>query len=250
MSAAASRSRRAATTTGRERLRRRGRQLDQAMADGRIPALLVAIITGLLLCAFLLTDDYRVETVSVDGVQYGDAGEVVTVAGMLDRSAFEVDLERTAARIAALPYVEWVTVDLRYPGRATISIQERRPEIVVIENGQSSLVASSGMIFADGEVEGLPQLLVHLPDGGQGEALPTELVAAVKAIAGVYGPSVELVWNQNFGLAMERPDERLVIFGEPVEIEAKLTVLGAIEDQVDDEWTQLDLRVPTRPAYR
>ena len=246
MSAAASRSRRAAATTGRARWR----QLDRAMADGRIPALLVVIITSLLLYAFLLTDDFRVETVSVDGVQYGNAGEVVDVARMLDRSAFEVDLEGAATRIAALPYVERVTVDLRYPGQATISIQERRPEIVVIENGQSSLVSSNGTIFADGEVEGLPHLVAHVPDGLEVETLPPELVAAVQAVAGIYGPSVELVWNQEFGLAMERPDKRLIIFGEPVEIEAKLTVLGAIEDQVDDDWTQLDLRVPTRPAYR
>ncbi|CAN5572472.1 hypothetical protein BH23CHL2_BH23CHL2_07250 [soil metagenome] len=250
MTAAAPESRPARPAGDRVRLAAVAGQLDRLMESGQLPALLVVVVTGLLLGSFLLTDDYRVESVTIDGIRYGDADEIVAESGMLDQSSFRVNLEQAAERIALLPYVERVTVELSFPGRASISIQERRPEIVVDQAGEFSLVSLDGIIIAPGDVEGLPQLRSDRSGALNEDALTPELVGAVRSLAGVYGPLTMLLWNQEIGLVMERPDERLVIFGEPDQIEAKLAVLSALESQIDADWTQLDLRVPTRPAYR
>lgn len=250
MTAAAPESQPVRPARGRDRFAAIAGQLDRLMESGQLPALLVVLVTGLLLGSFLLTDDYRVESVTIDGVRYGDADEVVAESRMLNQSSFRVDLEQTAARIARLPYVEQVTVELKFPGLAVISIQERRPEIVVAQGGEFSLVSSNGMIIADGDVEGLPHLRSDRTDTLTDDVLTPDLVGAVRSVAGVYGPLTVLLWNQEIGLVMERPDERLVIFGEPDQIEAKLAILSAIENKIDADWTRLDLRVPTRPAYR
>ncbi|MEZ4520387.1 MAG: FtsQ-type POTRA domain-containing protein [Thermomicrobiales bacterium] len=234
----------------RERLRALAGQIDRAMANGRIPALLVAIITGLLLGAFLLTNDYRVESVAVEGVEYGSDREVVDASRLLQQSAFDANVEETVARVAALPYVESVSVEIVFPGRATISIDERTPLFILQRDDGASLVSSGGDVIASGVVDGLPLLQVERSSDLPDDAVTPELVDAVTAIAGIYGPGADLIWSEDVGLAMEFSRGRLVIFGDATEIESKLVVLGAIEDQLDGDWTQLDLRVPTRPAYR
>ncbi len=101
-------------------------RLDQAMANGRIPAMLIVIVTGLLLYAFLFTNDFRVETVVVEGLQYGDGAAVVESSGLLDVSAFRARPDVAAAQIGVLPYVESVSVEFAFSG--TGDDQDRRAE--------------------------------------------------------------------------------------------------------------------------
>lgn len=240
---------RSAASRNRARLRSIVARLDDAVVSGRLPALIIVIVTGLTLWAFLFTDDFRVETVTIEGMVHGNGSEVVDAAAMLDRSAFRVQPERAAERIAALPYVEHVVVDLEFPGQATIRIVERTPVLNVETGGQSTLVSADATTIASGRVEGLPRLRVDSRGSAPDTPLTPNVVAAVESIAAVYGPDASLIWNPEIGLVMEMPGGALVNFGEPEDLEAKLVVLAAIEDQIDD-WRQLDLSVPSRPAYR
>lgn len=234
----------------RRRLREFVGWVDEAFVSGRLPALLIVIVTGLMLWAFLFTNDFRVETVAVEGLTYGDGSEVVERSALLDRSAFQAQTEVVAAQIAELPYVEQATVDVRFPGRATIRIVERQPVLNVELDDHDSLVSSEGTPIASGFVEGLP--LLRLDNRGEPleDALSPEVVSAVQSVAAIFGPDATLSWNPDIGLVMEMPGGGLVSFGLPENMDAKLAVLTAIEDQLDESWTQLDLSVPTRPAYR
>jgi cell division septal protein FtsQ len=225
-------------------------RLDASLANGKFPAFMIVIVTGLMLWAFLLTDDYRIETVSVEGLQHGDGAAVIAEADVLDRSAFRVQPAAAAERIAELPFVESVKLDLSFPGRATIRIVERRPALNVEHDGKGLLVSSEARVIATGSVEGLPTLRLDNRGASLDEALSAQVIAASKAIAAVYGPDVTLVWNADIGLVLEMPTGELVNFGPPEHIDAKLTVLAAIESQLAAGWSQLDLSVPTRPSYQ
>jgi POTRA domain, FtsQ-type len=225
-------------------------RLDQAMANGRIPALLIVIVTGLLLYAFIFTDDFRVETVVVEGLKYGDGAAVIQSSDLLDVSAFRARPDAAVAEIAALPYVKSVSVDMRFPGRATIKIEERKPILNVEQDGITSLVSADGYTISSSFVEGLPLLHVDNRGAASEEILSPAVVSAARAVADVYGPDTALIWNPEIGLVMELAQDKMVVFGAPDGIDAKLGVLAAIEAQIDSDWSQLDIRVPTRPSYR
>jgi cell division protein FtsQ len=211
---------------------------------------MIVIVTGLMLWAFLFTNDFRIDSVAIDGLQHGESGVVLAEAALLDRSAFRAEPDAAAERIARLPFVESVTVDLEFPGEATITIVERAPVLNVEHGGEAVIVSGEALAMGSGFIEGLPTLRLDSRGAPLETALSREVILAVTAIAGVYGPDVMLVWSPDVGLVMELPDGALVNFGAPENIEAKLTVLTAIEAQLDEGWSELDLSVPTRPSYR
>lgn len=237
------------TTARHPRLRGVVEWADAALSNGRLPALLISLICGLMLWAFVFSGDFRVETVTIRGLEYGPVEAVEEQALLLDESTFRVQPDAAADRIASLPNVQSVTVDIQFPNSASITIIERTPAINVQVGEDGTLVSSDAHAIAPGFVDGLPVLVLGGGASVQSELDP-EIVKGVTAVAAVYGPDALLVWDPEIGLAMEHPDGGTVIFGEPVDIEAKLTVLAAVELQLEDGWTQLDIRVPTRPSYR
>ncbi len=221
---------------------------DAALTTGRLPALLVAIICGAMLWGFLATDDYRVQHVTISGLEYGDAQAVEKQAQLLDAPLFTVAPEEVAERIAALPNIEHVRVDVRFPDAAIIMITERAPAINIQAGDETRLLSADAALVAEEHITGLPVLEVAA-DADVG-AIDEEIVAATVSITAVYGPEAGLTWDANIGLALDHPAGGVVIFGEPVDIDAKLAVLAAVEGQLSDDWSQLDIRVPSRPAYR
>lgn len=220
-------------------------------SSGRLPAFLVALTAGLLGFAFLFTVDYPVSAITVEGLNVGEAREVVEASGLLGDPVFHAELEAAAERIAALPYVERVEVSLTFPGEATIAITEREPALILARGRERALVATSGAIMAPStDLDGLPVLKVGQDAPLDGSALPQELVDAIALIADERGADVDLSWTSNDGLVLKLPSGRMAIFGEPERPAAKLAVLAAVENQIEADWEVLDLREPTRPAYR
>jgi cell division septal protein FtsQ len=218
-------------------------------SSGRLPAMLVALVSGLLAFAFLFTFDYPVSEITVEGLTVGDAHDVVDASGMLGEPAFRAELEDAAAGVARLPYVERVEVMLTFPGEATILVTERTPALILAQGAERSLIATTGSVMAEStDARELPVLKV-----GPGEpagALPADLVAMIGSIVKMRGTDAELSWTGEDGLILTLPSGQMVIFGETDQPAAKLAVLEAVEEQIDADWEILDLREPTRPAYR
>lgn len=219
--------------------------------SGRLAAFLVTMMTGLLLFAFLFTPDYPVSTVTVEGLSVGDAPEVVQASGLLGEPAFRAELGEAARAIAALPYVERVQVTLTFPGEATIVVTEREPALVVVQGGSRMLIADSGRVLAmSTDRRDLPVLQVDPAYAPVADGLPGELLAAIAMIVESHGVDVELVWTVNDGIVITLPSGQMVVFGGAELPVSKLAVLAAAEQQIDDDWDVLDIREPTRPAYR
>jgi cell division septal protein FtsQ len=250
MSVRAARRRGVRSLRRRDRLAALGAWLSDFTATGRLPASLVALVTGLMAFAFLFTPDYAVSSVKVEGMQVGDPREIAAVSGLLGESVFQLEANDAARRIGALPYIEQVIVSVRFPGAASVEVVERRPVMIVQRDGRNMLVASGGQVMAPAGDEQLPTLVVSGEPQGAAETVPPDVVAAIQSIAAVHGPSARLSWDADDGLALVTEEGQRVIFGEAEAIEAKLAVLAAVDEQVDDDWSELDLREPTRPAFR
>ena len=234
----------------RRRLEWLAGQVDPANSSGRLPALLIVILTGILLWAFLLTNDFQIDSVRVQGAELSDVDEVVEMSQALNRSSFRARPDEIAARVETLPAVESASVELRYPGQVTIVVTEREPVLAVTNGLEHALISDDGTVISPRQLAGLPQLSVHGFDALTDADLSTELVAAVRAVFSLYGNESRLTLTRDIGLSLELTGGRSVLLGSPELMDTKLTVLSAVELQVDSNWSQLDLREPSRPAYR
>jgi cell division protein FtsQ len=234
----------------RDRIAAFGAWLADFTASGRLPASLVALVTGIMAIGFLFTPDYSVSRVSIQGMQVGDPHEIADASGLLGEPVFQIEASEAAERIGALPYIEQVVVSVRFPGEVDIEVVERQPVLIVRRDGREMLVAEGGLVMAPAGDETLPTLAVSGEAAGGTDAIPDDIVVAVQRIADVRGPSARLTWDPDNGLVLVIDTGRRVIFGEPEAIPAKLAVLAAVDEQVDVAWSELDLREPTRPAFR
>jgi cell division protein FtsQ len=218
--------------------------------SGRKPAGVVALLTGLLLLAFLYSGLFQINSVTVHGAEYTDVQELIALAAVRDRSVFRTQPEAVAKRIESLSSIQDAQVEVRFPGTVAITIVEPEPVLVIENAGSQALVSADGAVIAERGLEGLPRLLIEGTEPASTFEPSAELVAAVRAIIGLYGDSLDMSWTTDTGLSIDFSDGRIVLIGQPEDIEAKLTVLSAIESQVGSSWSQLDLRVASRPAYR
>ena len=225
-------------------------QFNPLHATGRLPAALVVLLTGVLLGAFLFSDEFKIDTVRVEGAEFSDVEAVIEVSGTLGQSAFRARPDDVAARVEALPAVEHASVEIQYPGQVAIVVQEREPVIAITNGHEQALISEGGTAISSVDLVGLPELSVEGTNSLEDVEVTAELVAAVRAIDALFGDAARIVWTQDIGLNLELTGDRLILIGSPDQIDAKLTVLSAVEHQVDASWSQLDLREPSRPAYR
>lgn len=221
------------------------------LRTGRLPAFLVAVGCCVIAYGFLLSGDYAVTDVAVDGVALSDPAEVAAQASVLGTSVFRVDPDRAAEEIAALPYVHHASVQAEFPSSVRIEIIERQPVLAWrAENGVALLDARGNVL----KIVNGAEVPVIEGDGTAiepGDQLPVERITAAQAIHEQLGGDVDLMsWNSLDGLSVRLPDKRTVIFGDASEMPLKLTLYRELMGAIDEPWTTLDLREPERPAYR
>ena len=103
------------------------RGLAVLVRSGRMPAFFVLAGGILLLYGFLISGDFLVGSVVVRGTSIGDPAEVEITADAIGEPIFTIDASESAARVAALPYVERVTVSTRFPDEVVITVDESVP---------------------------------------------------------------------------------------------------------------------------
>ena len=220
------------------------------LRSGRLPALLVAIGCSVLLYGFLFSPDFTVQRVVVRGVALGDAATVAGVANTLDDSVIAVDADAIAARVAALPTVERVSVQTEWPDRVVILVVERTPALAWEADGRTLLVDARGHVLIERDAGELPRLAVDGAAPEAGDSVPIERVTAALAIANqLVGQTSELRWSDAEGFTATLMNGRTVKLGDAARVPLKLAALSAILQRTD-VWTLLDVSEPDRPYYK
>jgi cell division protein FtsQ len=225
------------------------RRLGELVRSGRMPAFFVLAGALLLLYGFLLSGDFLVGSVVVKGTDIGDPAQIVTTADAIGEPIFTIDASESADRVAALPYVESVTVSTRYPDEVVISIVERTPVVLWQVGSQAFLVDARGNVLAEQSRDGLPFIIVDGEPPAVGAAVDPDRVAAVIAIREALADQIEeLRWTVDDGLVARLHDKRLVILGDAERLPMKLAVYSEVS-RLTEPWSLLDLREPDRPFY-
>jgi cell division protein FtsQ len=246
-----------ATAGASTRPRRRGGRAARAQAvlgawlrSGRLPALLVMLGALGLMYGFMFSRDFLIASVLVRGTSLGNPADVVVTADTIGESIFRIDAGHAAARVAALPYVERVTVATRFPDEVVITVVERQPAALWQVGGTTYLVDARGNVLAEGAAPVLPGVLVDGDAPAVGGTVDPATVAAVIAIRETLGLDIaELRLTHVDGLVVRLNDKRAIVFGAPASIPVKLAVLAEVERR-GAPWSVLDLREPARPYYK
>ena len=216
---------------------------------GRLFAAIGALAGSVLLYGFLLSGDFLISSVVVEGARLGDPAEIVAVAATIDEPVFAVDAAAAAERVAMLPYVARAAVSTRYPNKVTITVVERVPVAVWESGGRAYLVDASGYVLIERMDGSLPLVVDGVGQPGVGVQIEAADVAAVVAIH-------EAFTGRAIGLSRTRTDgfvvalgEQTVVLGGAEGLPKKLAVWQSVAT-LDGTWQLLDLREPDRPYYK
>ncbi len=137
------------------------------MSAGRwrrvLAVLLVGGSAGVAAWAVLFSPLLGVGTIVVSGNDRLSGAEIRRAAAVRDGQPLAtLDVEAVRARIAALPRVERVTVDRRWPRTLRIAVRERTPIAVAPKDGRVALIDRYGVVveLRDKAPAGLPRLRV------------------------------------------------------------------------------------------
>ncbi len=237
------------------RRRRRSMSLRERTLDlvrtGRLPAFLLSVGLGVILFAFAVSDDFRVDTVVIRGNTIAYADSIVERSDAIGRSIFRVDTNEIANRVASHPAVATARIRAELPDRVIVEVTEREPAIVWQTGDQVVLVDEYGWVLAHGEADHVPRVVElegSLPQPGA--QIDPRKVAAAAFLLGELGSSSVLEFDEIDGFVVHlADDERVVMLGDPEDLPVKITALDAVRD-MDVEWTRLDVRDPERPVYQ
>ncbi|MFA9428933.1 cell division protein FtsQ/DivIB [Egicoccus sp. AB-alg2] len=242
-----------------ERIAERRRQVRDQRRRHRLRrtivlAVLLAIVVALVVVE--RSDLVGLEEVQVVGTQRLSVEEVVAAADLpLGTSTLRLGLGAAEDRVERLPLVRDASARRVDPLTVEIRVAERVPALNVRHGDERVLVDRDGVVVAEGNLRGLPQIRVDEAPPAPGEDVTAQpaLANAHRAWRELSGPlRAEVVRYDASG-----PDEldlRLasgvtVRFGRAERVDEKVRSLGAVlEDLGDTEVEAIDVRAPSSPV--
>jgi hypothetical protein len=203
------------------------------------PRGLATILSGLA-CAgllFLLTAPmFRVETPVVRGLQYLSADSILTASDLPGSNRFLISPAFVESEIVRkIPAVHSASVNVDFDGTVTVTVQEREPILLWVQEKKSYWVDAEGVFFpALADRSDLVRLEVRetgLPITFDAEADIDPLVVVHALELTVALPSgTQLIYDAGHGLGMMDPGGWMVYFGNSGMIDQKLDVYRRLMD--------------------
>ena len=238
-------------TTRRSRRQRFHGAVRALIVTGRLPAFMLSVGLAVFVVGFLISHDFVVRSVVVEGNQAAFAGSIVDASGALGQPIFRLDTAEVARRVSAHPAVASASVSARFPDTVVVHLTERVPVLVWQVGTRAVLVDDHGWVIAEAYDAKLPRVFEAQGDlpaiGGQ---LPPQRVQAALSITSRLGAALSsLQYDPATGLTAQLADSRTVVLGEADRLPLKLSVLEAAL-KLPDHWSRLDVREPDRPYYQ
>jgi cell division protein FtsQ len=230
------------------RARLRAHTLD-LVRSGRLPAFLLSVGLAVILFAFALSDDFRVESVIIRGNSIAYADSIVEQSEAIGQQVFQLNTNEIAERVASHPVVESAQVRVALPDRVVVDLVERDPAIVWQTGDRAVLIDEYGWVLAEAETDDLPwvvELEGELP--APGSHIDPGKVAAVMYLNERLSSGGVLEYDEREGFQAYLEDQRVVTFGDADELPVKLEVVAALNEEGHD-WRRLDVRDPDRPVF-
>jgi cell division septal protein FtsQ len=204
----------------------------------------------------------RVQEVEVVGATNTSAERIQELAGLEGDSMLNPGTTEASRKIADLPLVRAVSIDLRWPNKARINVLERQPWGYWRLNDTDYVIDDEGTIMADvTPPEGAP--IIHdlgppTPPLSPGEQVDGDAVRLASALLKFVPDELALAvarfeYTPERGLSLQTNADYRVVVGDSQNVDYKLAVWRAVEEEIGRPAMAghvLDLRFQDRPSFQ
>ncbi|MDW8403752.1 cell division protein FtsQ/DivIB [Chloroflexus sp.] len=233
------------------------RRLLDSLHSGRLVSGAVFVVSCVALFYALFSDQFRVQTVEVVGVEFLSPERIVDAIPLRGQPIWLIDEEQTIAPLLASPFVEHARLSLILPDRARIVVVERQPAVYWRTGGIDYLVDRQGYVIEPAPAPPSEDALVivdtsNLPVEPQMQ-LDTDALALARELA-LRLPNelglrpAQIGWDFGLGVFVRTEQDQMIVFGRSERLERKLTILAYLLAD-GTPFTYLDLR-PINPYYQ
>jgi hypothetical protein len=251
-----------------EEARRRPGRWRAVWVNGRLAALLGALVLVVALAWMLSAPEFAVRRLDVVGASATNPGDVAAAVGVVGFNAFTVDPQLVAERVSSLPTVREAHSWNELPDRLVVRLVERQGAFLWRVGETRFLIDDGGFVIAaDPAEERARGLLTVQAIGAARDAGPPRpggridpaAVAAALAVARpsvpVALPIVGLEWEPRGGLVLLGDGGWRIIFGSDARSAEKLVVcveLLKVEPPRGERGDRrvIDVTDPDRPFYK
>lgn len=194
----------------------------------------------------------RVEQVDITGLKRMDRETVYAVAleDQPSRAILRVDLERVRQRLLAYGWVADAYVSRRLPDRLLVHVVEREPAAIWQDNGQLTLIDSTGRLLAPVSREAMPDLpLVIGPGADRQEAGYQALLAAAPALRDRVRAAA-WVGNRRWDITFDTGETLALPQDEAAHALARFAAMNAQRALLGKGWLRFDMRDPAKLVLR
>jgi len=212
----------------------------QIRSGARIPALILLGIAAWGLWTIYTSTDFQVTRPELTGIEYLSPSRVRTIAGVTGRSIFDVDPKQVLEILESLPEIEFATVDVQWPNKVLIQIEEREPVLVWNDAGQTWLLSADGLAFY--MRDSIPGLFyVHSLtsvlelDEPLEPAIEKEKIKAAYDLCLLLQAQNPLLYDQHYGFGFRDDRGWIAYFGTSGDMAVKLKIYNEIADKLAKE---------------
>ena len=212
----------------------------------RVVSLGLVVMFGLLLYHLMTSPLYQVESAEITGLQRLSARDVNLLLGLTGQPVFNVDAAALVTRLEEeFPEFASAAVEVGFPDRVVIQVEERQPILTWVQDGVTRLVDAQGMAFPLRnlndqapalvvEAHGAP-VIVGEPSLMQAteEFLPVDLISAIVSISAHAPQGTPIVYDPSRGLGWRDTRGYDIYFGDIRDMDVKVHVFNAIVTELD-----------------
>lgn len=232
-------------------------RLKVVWAPARLLSVLLCMACGGLLYWFGTDDRFFVETVRVEGQTTIPADELVQAATVAHWNIFFLRQNEVEARLLTIEGLKTATATLEWPNTVRLQVTERQPLFVWQSTKQTVWVDESGRVFAPRARQagaspcGCPT--VRDLDNQARTQLDMPLVLAIQTVLTALPQVKQFDYGSLKGLSFQSEQGWRVLFGQPNQLNAKLTLLNTLTAQLATQKITpeyIDVRLPERAFYK
>lgn len=225
-----------------------------------LPALGAILVAATAISAYL-SPAFRVQDIQVIAPENMDAAYLASLADIKGESMFNVSLSEARDRLEALPWIKSVQLQREWPQGVRIEVTPRAPWGYWQAGPNIYLIDEEGVVLvADGNIGAAP-FIRHVDSEKTliaGDKVDPDAVMVVQRLWAElperFGlEAVDFTYSRSDGLSVTTDAGYTVILGDSHNLEYKLAIWRAVEDEVGRESMQgqaLDVRFGDRPSLR
>jgi hypothetical protein len=208
----------------------------------------------------------RVTEAQVTGNQMLSSAEINSALNIAGQPAFLLIPSRLEDNLRrSFPEILAARVNVALPNIVSVSVSERRPIIRWEQGGGYTWISEEGVAFRPrGDIAGLIAVTAASAPPTEGNIstdplapapfISTEMVHAIKGLAGHVPPGMKILYDANFGFGWNDPRGWTVYFGTRAsDVELKMRVYESmvnslVQRGIRPAW--INVTYPTAPYYR